>query len=459
MATTQEKAAAVVNAVRETSSLALQRAVPQVGVGNWGDWYNALMASPALENEFRANLINYVYEYVAYKASFANKLGFLKKGEINNGAGIREQFVAMVDVMPYITSDVERQELKRYITDMFEAVHLVNMKRVYPATIGRVQFREMMATEEGVLRAVDLIKDSIFTSSEWDEYGLTLTLIQRGILDGKWKTVKVNTSDPDDFVIQLRTVSGMLTEPRREWNAYGVANNTPADRQIVMMTYGQEAKTGVKVLASAFNISEVDYLQRRITVSAFDKPFDAKRLAALREANPDIPDFTAGDLSTLSKVVAVVFDERLVQLYDFIHEMWEKQLASTMEINYFYHLWQIFSLSPFSNCIVMVDDSVNTDSPSTITATVDAKVETKNGYEYSVSISTDGIVGGAARLIETDELAEAGVRAFRSGVVQMTKESAGGNLVAELYDDTYTAATAITKDTAVGATIVLNKNA
>lgn len=456
MANTSTKARAVVEGVLANSSAGMQRSLSPYTKGEWGAFYNALTATPALENEFRRNLTNYVFEHIIGKATYENELAMFKKGRVNNGAGIREYFVSLVDAHPYITSDVEKTELKRYITDMFESTYMLNMQRMYPSTIGRIQFRTLMSSEQGVLDAVDLIKDSILTSEAWDEYGLMVTMLQSLIVNGNAPIVNVDMSDLKNFIIKLRALAKNLTRPKRKYNIFGVPNNTPLERQYIMLTDELEAEVSVKVLADAFNRSDADYMQKRKTVESFVDPFDMKRYNELREINPELPEFDANALATLNRVKAILFDERLIQVYDLIREMWEKELASTMEINYFYHVWQVFALSPFANVVVIMDDATPATYPDTLEATVTAKYMSKSGgVVYNIAIKQDPNSIAPAQLMQTDAAAEAGIFVMRGGEVKVP-EGASAQIGATAYDADYTSSV-ISTTLNVGDTVSFDK--
>lgn len=454
---TANEARHIFNNVWANSSAAYRQAVPRIGATNWGEWYNAVTSNPALENEFRANLTDMIYTTFVTKASFDNKLAMFKKGFVKNGAGVKEYALGMVDAIPYATSDVEKQELKRYINEMFEAYYQINNKRTYPSTLGRLQFRTLVETPDAAAQMLNDQMDVMNTSSEWGEYVTTKGLLQHAIAHGQLYPWPVNYEDPADIVEQIRNASDALKYPKRKYNAYGIRMNTPLERQVLIITDKLENRIGVRVLAEVFHLQHAEYLSRRVSIDDWndlDEEYNK-----LRAINPEMPEITTDDLAVLNDVLAVVCDEKLLQIWDFIREMWEKKLSSTMEINYFLHIWQIYALSPFSNAIVLVKNTASTELPATITAEVVSKQQTVNGTVFALELGVDGasLVGGTAILVETDATANAGMRVFRDGIVKMIANSAGAVLTADMGGAEYVSDVSLTPATEVGATIELSQ--
>lgn len=464
--TTEQKTAAgiaLVNEVRSASPASYQAAVPVATIANWQAVSGSIIDG-GFTNMFYAGLHNYVYNNILYAQTFKNWLSVLKKGRVRDGNGVRELAADLTDVLPYTLTDTEREELQRKTTELYEQVYTVNVARRYKSTIGPVQYRQILESPESVYNATDALMQSVYTSAEWDEMVLTITLIQQQIVEGKWKTVKVDMSDSKNALAKFQSLALDLREPRRDWNAYGIPRSTPLDRQYLIMTNERLSQFGVKDLAYAFHKDEAQIMQRVLSVSSLSKPFDGERIKQLQAVNPDIPMLTAAQTALLDKVVAILIDERVVQIWDYIFEMWDKPLASTMETNYQLHDWQIFAISMLHNAIVIVDDTADIAEPASLTATVTGKYKDKSGNcKYTVEFKHDvpSFVGGNAKLIESNELAADGIRVFRSGEVDVPQSASGAALKAELsgtVNTTYTATENIDTATEVGAEFTMNKD-
>ena len=210
--------------------------LPKVTLDAWGSWFDGLAGSH-LENQFYIYLRDTIFEKFVSKANYRNRLAKYKKGFVANGAGVTQAFVDKIDALPFNTSNVEKQELKTYIADVYEASYTMNSQRKYPVTLGRLQWRGYVQTPEKVIDLIDMIKSMIYTSNEMDENGLMWTMMQNYMLNGKAYVVPVDMSNGiEDFVESYMEMALILDDiPVRDYNEYGVMNNTPIDRQVLFL--------------------------------------------------------------------------------------------------------------------------------------------------------------------------------------------------------------------------------
>lgn len=432
--------------------------LPEISEATWGEWIDAMVNS-RYENQFYPTLVDTIFETIVSKAIYENSLKEYKAGFVSNGAGVRETFVDKIDALPYATTDVEKEELKTYMAQIYEARYLLNMERKYPVTLGRLQFRGYVESPEKVMDLVDYIKSMLYTSNEMDEYGLMKTMLQNYILQGKAYVVPVDTSNGlDDFATEFRAMSLLLKGlPKRDFNEFGVMNNTPLDRQVLFLSARTAAKYSVDVLSSAFNMSQVDYTTRVEVMDDLDKPYS--ELEVLRKVNKNIPAISAADSTILGNVVGILMDRNFFKVYDMVNEMWDKERASRMDVNYFLHIWQIYATSPFANFVVFVDNKAATEQPETVTVKVVGKNITPAGTDYTVQIqrTNASLVGGNMNLVQTDTLAGQGVMVTKTGLVRVPAGVDSVTLTGKIRSLNYQATTPLTNETNVGSTIVFNK--
>lgn len=432
--------------------------LPEITADTWGSWVDGFINSRN-ENQFYPYLLDTIFEQFVSKANYNNKLAPYKKGFVANGAGVKQTFIDKIDALPYAgTSDVEKEELRTYLADIYEARYLLNMQRKYPVTLGRVQFRGYVESPEKVINLIDDVKSMLYTSNEMDEYGLMKTLLQNYLLQGKAYVVPVNMQNGlDDFAAAFREMSMVLDSvPTRDYNEFGVMNNTPVDRQVLFISAKMAARYSVNVLSAAFNMSQVDYVTRVEVLDNIDRPYS--ELGKLRQLNNKIPEIGATDQGVLGNVVAVLADREFFQVYDVVNEMWEKERASRMDINYFLHIWQVYAHSPFCNVCVFVDSTYATELPATINMQVVGKNITPAGIDFTVEIerTANSLVGGNLNLVQTDELAGNGILVTKTGFIRIpTGQSA--TLDGKIRDTEYKAGTALSATTNVGDTIAFNK--
>lgn len=432
--------------------------LPEISEGTWGEWVAAMINS-RYESQFYPTMVETIFETIVSQAIYENILKEYKGGFVSNGAGVKETFVDKIDALPYATTDVEKEELKNYMAQIYEARYLLNMERKYPVTLGRIQFRGYIESPEKVMDLVDYVKSMLYTSNEMDEYGLMKTMLQNYILQGKAYVVPVDMSNGlDDFATEFRAMSLLLKGlPKRDFNEFGVMNNTPLDRQVLILSARTAAKYSVDVLSSAFNMSQVDYVTRVEVMDDLDQPYS--ELDVLRKVNKNIPAISAADSNILGNVVGILMDRNFFKVYDMVNEMWDKERASRMDVNYFLHIWQIYATSPFANFVVFVDNKAATAAPESVTVEVVGKNITPAGVDYTVQVQRTeaSLVGGNMNLVQTDTLAGQGVMVTKTGLVRVPAGVDSVTLSGKIRSLNYQAATAVTAETNVGDTIVFNK--
>lgn len=447
--------------------------LPEIALDTWGSWFDALIGSP-LENQFYPYLCDTIFEQFVTKANYKNRLAKYKKGFVANGAGVKQTFIDKIDALPFSTTNVEKQELKTYVNDVYEANYTLNNQRKYPVSQGRLMWRGYVQTPEKVIDLIDMIKSMMYTSNEMDENGLMWTLVQNYVLNGKAYVVPVDMSNGiDDFVETFLDMSMTLADiPVRDYNEYGVMNNTPYDRQVLFMPTKVMAKYQ-NTLASKFNDSRIDFMSQVEPKAYFDKPYS--ELQKMRENEiaelgyTAIPNITSADTAILKNVVGILMDTDFMQIYDVVNEMWDKTRASQMDVNYFLHVWQIFATSPFANFIIFVDSTAATTQPSTINVKVLSKTINAAYTEFVLGVerTASSLVGGGLNFVQTDELAADKVMVTKTGLVRIPTGTDPVTLTGKIRDVNYKAASAIvlTTDgeegspavTNVGDTIVFNK--
>lgn len=457
-------AASTVNMAVDRMAADGRGVLPQISIDTWGSWFDALIGSP-LENQFYPYLCDTIFEQFATKANYQNKLAKYKKGFVANGAGVKQTFIDKIDALPFNTSDVEKQELKTYIADAYEANYTLNNQRKYPVTLGRLQWRGYVQTPEKVIDLIDMIKSMLYTSNEMDENGLIWTLMQNYMLKGKAYVVPVDMSNGiEDFVESYMEMAMILDDiPVRDYNEYGVMNNTPIDRQVLFLPTKVMAKF-TTLLANTYHFNMIDFKTQVESKAYFDKPYselEKMRQNEIKELGySTLPEITAADTAILKNVVGVLIDREFLQIYDVVNEMWDKTRASQMDVNYFLHVWQIFATSPFANVILFVDSTAATEQPDDIKVTVASKSINAAGTEFVLAVERTeaSLVGGGMNFVQTDELANSKVMVTKTGVVRMPANSEGITLTGKIRDVSYTAKTTLALTTNVGAEIVFEKD-
>lgn len=451
----------ILNTIRANASIEYQNLVPEVttetDIPKVGE---VLFGYPAMANQFINALINRIAQVRVNSATFNNQYAELKKGMLEYGETVEEVFVNIVKAREFSVEKAEAREFKRSLPDVKSAMHIMNYRVQYPITIQEEDLRMAFLSMNGVQDLIARIVDAVYTSAEYDEYLLFKYLIIKGITSGKMYPVQVTTTDIKNAAVAFRGISNQLTFIGTDYNASGVHTNTPKSDQYIFMDSMFNAQFDVNVLASAFNMEKADFMGRLKLIDSFNT-FDNERFSAIIAGSDQIEAITSDELALMDDVIAVVVDKEWFQIYDNLNRMSEKYVASGLYWNYFYNVWKTVSFSPFSNAVVFVNEDATTTLPNTLTVTVLSKSVSDEAtvLTFSADLSDEGLAGGNANFVQTSALTEAGIAVHPYGAVIIPdgEEATSITLVADVNGTTYTAGSAITASTNVGATVTLNK--
>ena len=234
----------------------------------------------------------------------------------------------------------------------------MNWQKFYKVTISNDQLRQAFLSWQGITDLIAKIVDSLYTSMNLDEYLAMKYMMCRALVNGEVYPVETEPivgagANPQDSVTKFREYTNNLLFLKSDYNMAGVRNATPIEKQVIIVPNAAEAVIGVDVLANAFNLSQVEYLGRRIPIDSFTfSPEDEARLAEIF-ANDDTYEPIAGaDLEALQGITALKVDEDWWMVFDLYQNMTQQYNGEGLYWNYWLHTWKILSVSPFANAIV-----------------------------------------------------------------------------------------------------------
>lgn len=432
----------ILNVIRDNASLAYQNSVPVItqatDIPRVGE---VIYGTPAFSNEFINALVNRIALVRVQSATFNNPYVRLKKGYLDYGESIEEIFVNIAKVFEFSQDKAENRELKQYKPDVKSAFHAMNWRVVYPVSISDEELRMAFLSAEGVTNLIAKIVDAVYTAANYDEYLLFKYMLIKACTAGGMKPVAVNTSDAKNYAKAFRGTSNMLPFMKSEYNAAGVLNTTPRDRQVIFMDAQFNADFDVDVLSAAFNMDKADFMGSLFLIDDWTS-FDNDRWSVIRGESDGIEEVTSAELTLMGKVKAVILDEEWFQIYDNLNKFTEKFIASALRWNYFYHTWKTVSYSPFANAVVFVTNDASISNPESITYVVSST--DKNGNAYVVAIvpqDADTLGDRNMQFVQTEALTELGYAMQPYGAMFIPVPlPAGGNSVTlkgKLGSDTY----------------------
>lgn len=463
----------ILNTIRMNASYEYQSSVPAVTCAEDIPKVGEIICGyPALANQFLSTLVNRIAAVRAQSAVFNNPYSPLKKGYLEFGESIEEIFVQIAKAVDYSAEKGADREFKRTIPDVRTIFHIMNYRVMYPVTIQDNDLQRAFLSMDGVQDLIARIVDSVYTGAEYDEFLLFKYMLIKSIAAGKLYPVAFDSTNMKEAAVQFRGKSNVLPFMSDKFNAAGVRNTTPKDKQAIFMDADFNAKFDVDVLASAFNMEKADFMGRLHLIDDWTS-FDNERFDIIRAASDGIDEVTATELALMQNVKAVLIDEDWFQIYDNNNKFTEKYVASGLYWNYFYHVWKTISWSPFSNALVFVDDAATVTAPASVAFTVDTLINTGTNIIMTLKqTETASVADSNFEFIEDSTSVGNGVAIHPYGAIILpitpgdatatppTSDSIPSTtLKGRIGDVTYTAGSAITISTAVGATITMAKDA
>lgn len=424
----------IINTIRANASYEYQQLVPEITdaieIPKVGE---VLYGYPALANQFINALVNRIALVRVKSATFNNAYAELKKGYLEFGETVEEVFVSICKAREFSAEKAKDRELKRSLPDVRSAFHTMNWRVQYPVTIQDEDLRMAFTSAQGVQDLIAKIIDSVTTASEYDEFLLFKYLMIKAIAHGKMYPVAIDATDIKDFGKKSRGVSNLITFMSNKYNANGVHTTTPKADQYIFMDAMFNADYDVEVLASAFNMDKAEYQGKLKLIDDFGT-FDNERFNVIRANSDMIEEVTAEELAICAKVKAVLVDKEWFQVYDNLTKFTEDYVASGMYWNYFYNVWKTVSYSPFSNAIVLVDNTAETALPATFTAKIADKSVSEAGTVLTIMVDEKSSLSNSnVRFIQGSDATTAGVAIHPYGaVIFPAGVSTGVDLIAEI---------------------------
>lgn len=443
----------ILNIIRQNASLAYQDAVPEISdVSDIPAVGQAIVGNPTRSNEFINALVNRIGLVVAESAIFNNPYEMLKKGYLEYGESVEEIFIGLAKVLPYSAEEAPAREFKRTIPDVKSVFHIMNWKVVYPVTVQPEELKRAFLSADGVEMLITRIIDSIYTAAAYDEFLLVKYLLIKNVTNGSIKPVQIGASDMKDAAIKFRGTSNAFTFISGNYNFASVPNNAPKENQYIFMDSTFNAAYDVEVLAAAFNMDKADFMGRLLLIDDFTT-FDNARWEEIRANSDMVEEVTAAELALMADIKAILADERWFQIYDDVSEMREKEVASGLYWNYFYHNWKIVSTSPYAKICAFV-----TATPSAVTSLAFDVSGIVSGEDSTIILleakDADAIADKRFSFVQTRALTTAGVAVNSYGAITVPVKALGTALTLALTVDGKTLTASLKASEAeVGATV------
>lgn len=329
----------ILNTIRDNASEMYRERIPEATQTNIEEVQQA-MCDPnnaVVTNEFMNTLLNMIIKQVIHSKLFSNPLKALKKGKKPLGDTIEEIYTNFIKADVYDQTGANL--LQRKLPDTKTVFHRMNRQDKYKITVNPEQLFKAFASYDKLQSYIATIINSLYNSSELDEFILTKELLKQAYDNNA--IVVVNVPDPleseangKEFIRIVKTVSGDMVFPNSNNNAYLTAQSSDTkpiitfsrkDEQVLIIDNPTNVSVDINVLASIFNMSVAEFNDtKKIVIDSF----------------PD-PD-----------VRACLVDEAFFQIYDDLLMFREFQNPEGLYNNYYLHVWQTLAYSPLVNAVI-----------------------------------------------------------------------------------------------------------
>ena len=353
----------LMNAIRNSSSAMFQSYVPLANADNVAEVGQALLISQTLQNEFITSLVERIGLVIIRTVSLQNPLKKFKKGTMPQGRTIEEIYVDITQEHLYDPEIAETEQFKREIPNVKTLFHELNRKGFYKQTIQDDSLRTAFISWNHFDNFIGGIIQSIYNSSEVDEYKYMKLLVDNYYSKGLFHIVPVSKPDTGtataEMVQKMRATALRMTLPQgtRDYNAMAVHTKSDMEDLHLIIDADLQARLDVDVLAKAFNMDRTNFLGNVTVIDGFAS----------------------------TGLEAVLIDKSWFMVYDMLNKMESTRNSQGLYWNYFYHVWQLFSSSRFANAVAFVSGDVEPVT-QVIVDPVLAQVRQGRSYEFNAFI-------------------------------------------------------------------------
>ena len=326
----------ILNAVRSTMSLEYQNAIPAAASDNLQQVYTNIMDMKQVRNALVPALVDRIGLQTVDSASWRNPLARYKKNPMHYGSTHEETFVNMCQARDFSPRDNYENAFALYQSYIMSAYHSVNVRLQFPVTITFDNLRQSFLTEYGIRDMMSAKVQSAVTGANWNEY-----LAMRGLIDTGYDAevlpaVTVSAVTDQDtanaLLAEIKSAVGEFSFPKPENNIAGATSFSSPENLVWITTPSVNGHISVQALAYAFNLDRADVEVQTVLVDKFEN--DA--------------------------IVGVLADIRFFNVREQLREFSDQYLATSLNWNYFYNLWEMVSPSPFYPVRVFTTDTLET---------------------------------------------------------------------------------------------------
>lgn len=355
----------VLNVIRQNATAVYQDRIPEATAENLHEVGDAILTYEAQANEFVNALVNRIGLVILNNRMATNPLAALKKGRLAVGETIEEIYIDVIKAQTYDPRAAQDTLFKRHLPNVSSVFHSVDSQLNYPLTISNEQLRKAFMSYDSLDRFIGGLVDSMYKSATLDEFIQMKQLISEWNNNGRFIVEPIapvtDAASAREAMIKIKAVSDGMTIFNNQMNYAGVWTSTPKDEQYLITTPDFNARMDVDVLAAAFHMDKAEFAGHVIVVD------------------------NIGDLGD-DGIEAILVDKNWYQVYDYLRTFKTAYNGEGLYWNYFYHVWMVYSLSPFANAVAF-----GTATPTVTDVTVTPTTATvKAGGTVQITTAVTG---------------------------------------------------------------------
>ena len=315
----------VLNNIRANASTEYQSRIPEATQQNIISVGNALETYGLLYNEFFPALFNKIGKTMIESKLFKNKLARFKSGTLYTQQDVEEIFIEMSKSAKQYDPEGKTALARRPADDVKVVYHRMNRQDYYDKSIGDLDVIRVFRSEASLDTFITGLFNSMYSRAEHDEWIHMKNLLATydGYTDYGVSAI-TDAESAKDFVKTVRKASMDMSFASTALNKAKVMTWTDVADQVLFIHKDVVAEVDVEVLAKAFNMGKTD-IQVEIVV--------------------------LDDFGSLANTYGLLVDKSFFRVWDTLSKMEPQRNAEGLFTNYFYHVHQILSLSPFKNAV------------------------------------------------------------------------------------------------------------
>lgn len=337
----------VMNAIRNSASEYYKATVPVSNYANIQEVGNPILTYQSVQNEFLSALVNKIALTIVNRKMFTNPLGFLKKGSMPLGFDIEH-----IHANPAKANEYDADNFSGILTpktpDVKAAYYRRNRQDMYKVTVKNQDLRAAFTSWNNLENLLASIVDTLYNGNTIGEFNLTKGIVGSAVSEGKIQQIvsplPTTEANATTFLTQMRGVSAGFTFPSSKYTNYTLMGGTgdpvvtwsDVGEQLIIVRSDVAASVDVQKLSAAFNLSYADYTAQQVIVDEF---------------------------TGASNMYALVCDRSFFQIYENLRQMAEFYNGEVLAWTYWWHCWDVYSLSPFANAVAFTTTEYKPPEP------------------------------------------------------------------------------------------------